>query len=285
MRVSVIGAIWIALAGAALAEPASSASASLFAERTALLAIDSKCALLQAPVRAALTATTVQARTGAFRAGWTDTRLDDVSIRAAEAGRARACTDPLVTEAAQRATAGYTGWSKTQGIDLPGVQRNWRARRLGDAQGWILAQDIAPVSRFGLRYDTAHQPMLALSLPLTAAGTPSSAQVIIRDRTRAPRPLLNVPGMIAGEGLTGGVAPRSLSASWMANAISIERAKDAPPFLLITFPPGLLSEMSALDPRESAEITLNYSGAASQRYYVEIGDLNVARAFLTAGAS
>jgi hypothetical protein len=226
----------------------------------------------------------VQARTGAFRGGWSDARLYDVSFRAAEAGRARDCRDPLVTEAAQRATAGYAGWSKTQGMDLPGVERAWRVRRLGDAQGWILAQDIAPVTRFGMRFDTSHQPMLALSLPLSAAGAPSSAQVNIRDRARAPRPLLNVPGMIATSGLAGGVAPRSLSASWIANTIGVERAKDAPPFLLITFPPGLLAEMATLDPRESAEIVLTYPGTNPQRYHVEIGDLNVARAFLTAGA-
>jgi hypothetical protein len=285
MRISVLSALWLSLLGAAHAAPASDAAAALFAERAALLAADAKCTLLAAPVRAALNATTGQARMDAIRAGWTDTRLDGVSTRAADAGRARDCKDPLVIDAAQRATAGYAGWSKQQGVDLPGVSRSWRVRRLGDINGWVLAQELSPNVRFGLKYNTAHEPVFVLTAPLAEMGTLSSVQVNLRDRTRAPRPLLNVPGLLPVSGLAGGVAPRSLSATWIASKITVERVKDTPPMVVVNFPSGLMAELASLDPRETAEITLTRVGAPPQRFYVEIGDLNVARAFLSAGAA
>lgn len=284
MRFSVLGAVWLGLLGAAYAQPISNASASLFAERAALLAADSKCTLLAAPVRSALSATTTQARAGAVRAGWSDARLDEVSTRAMQAGRERDCLDPMVTEAVQRATAGYVGWSKQQGIDLPGQSRSWRVRRLGDVQGWVLAQDLTPTARFGLKFNANHEPVLVMTAPVSEFGVSSSVQVNIRDRARAPRPLLNIPGVIAVNGLAAGAAPRSLAAGWIASAITVERTKDTPAKVVITFPPALLAEMAALDPREAAEIVLTRAGE-TQRLYIEIGDLNVARAFLTAGAS
>src|SRR5262245_51685391 len=97
-------------ATSAFAAPLPQAAAGLFAERVALLAADQKCALLAPPVRGALSATTTQARGAAARDGWTDARLDQVSTRASEMGRARACDDNLLAQAAQSAKAGYAGW-------------------------------------------------------------------------------------------------------------------------------------------------------------------------------
>lgn len=269
------------LAVSASAEPLPTGAASLFAERAALMAADSKCALLAKPVRAALAATMIQARSGAFRDGWSDAKLDGVSERAANAGRSRDCRDPLVTDAIQRAAAGYAGWIKQQGLDLPGPARTWRARRHGDVDRWVLAQDIGP-ARFGVRNDANAESWLVLALPLEAAGQPSSVQVYIRDRARAARPLVDVPGVVLVGGLANGAAPRSLAATWIASGITTERLKDQPARVIVTFPPGLLAEMGALDPRESAEISLTYPGRRTQNLYVEIGDLAVARAFLAA---
>lgn len=271
-----------ALAVSASAEPLPTGAASLFAERAALMAADSKCALLAKPVRAALAATMIQARSGAFRDGWSDAKLDGVSERAASAGRARDCRDPLVTDAIQRAAAGYAGWTKQQGLDLPGPARTWRARRHGDIDRWALAQDIGGGARFGVRNDANAESWLVLALPLDAAGQPSSVQIYIRDRARASRPLVDVPGVVLVGGLANGAAPRSLAATWIASGITTERLKDQPARVIVTFPPGLLAEMGALDPRESAEILLTYPGRRTQSLYIEIGDLAVARAFLAA---
>jgi hypothetical protein len=270
-----------ALAVSASAEPLPTGAASLFAERAALMAADSKCAVLAKPVRAALAATMIQARSGAFRDGWSDAKLDGVSERAASAGRSRDCRDPLVADAAQRAAAGYVGWTKQQALDLPGPARTSRARRHGDVDRWILAQDIG-AARFGVRNDANAESWLVLALPLGGGERPSSVQIYIRDRARAARPLVDVPGVVRVNGLANGAAPRSLAATWIASGIAIERLKDQPARVIVTFPPALLAEMAALDPRESAEISLTYPGRRVESLYVEIGDLTVARAFLAA---
>lgn len=269
---------FLGLAAYASATPVSDAAAGLFAERIALLAADQKCALLAAPERVALAATTTQARGAAARDGWTDTRLDEVSARASVMGRARACNDGVLAKAAQSAKAGYRGWAKTFAIDLPGPTRAWRVRRAPDLEGWMLYQDIA-AARFGLR-SVGDQATLQLSLPGAAA--PISAQVFVRDRTRAQRPFLNVPGLVPASGLAAAAAPRAMATSWLASAIRIERVKDKPPRTLIVLPAQLFADMGALDPRESAEIVLTYGGGRIERYYIEIGDLAVGQAFLAA---
>jgi hypothetical protein len=266
-------------AAPALAAETADVSAGLFAERTALLAIDDKCALLARPVRAALTATTIQARRGALREGWSDARLDGVSQRAGEAGRDRACDDPIVLAAAKRAEAGYEGWARTQAIDLPGAARTWRVRRTPDPAGWILVQDVG-AARFGLRR-VGDRDELVLVAPLTASA-PGSAQLYMRDRARTARPFLNVPGLAPSRGLAAAAVPHGMAASWIASARRVERDKNGASRLVFVFPISLLNEMGALDPRESAEIDLMQDRALAQRLYIEIGDLAVARAFLDA---
>jgi hypothetical protein len=281
--ISAFLALSLAAPVAARAQQVSDASASLFAERTALLAIDQKCALLASPVRAALSATTVQARSGAFRDGWTDARLDDVSIRAAQAGRTRDCRDPLVTASAQRAQSGFLGWAKMFSLSLPGAASSWTARRMPDLQGWVLWQDSA-AARFGLRKIADGPAQIALSAPLTTLGAPGSAQIYFRDAARAPRPFVGIPGVITGAGLAATAAPHSMAASFLASAVRIERDDKTPAHIVVTFPAGVLAQMGGLDPRESAEIVLTWQGAPPQRIYIEIGDLAVARAFMAARA-
>lgn len=274
----VAGLFLAAFAGMAGAAPLPDAAASLFAERMALLAADQKCALLAPPVRAALSATTIQARGAAARDGWPDARLDEVSARAAKMGRDRACADPLLAQAAQTAKAGYVGWTKTFSIDLPGPARHWRARRTRDLEGWVLWQDAGD-ARFGLR-ETDGLTELQLSLP--GVGAPVSVQVFVRDRARAARPFFDVPGLVRTVGLAASAPPRAMAASWLASAIRIERIMDKPARTIIVLPAQLSADMARLDPRESAEIVLTYAQGRTERLYIEIGDLVVAQAFLQA---
>jgi hypothetical protein len=265
-------------AGGTSAAAPSNAAAGLFAERTALLAADQKCALLAPPVRVALAATTTQARGIAARDGWTDTRLDEVSAKAGQMGRARACDDALLAQAAQSAKAGYLGWSRMFQMDLPGPARSWRVRRTQDLEGWMMWQDIG-AARFGLRSDGTN---VGLQLSLPGVVTPVSTQVFVRDRTRAARPFLDVPGMVRASGLAAAAPPRAMASSWLASAVRVERTKDKPLRTLIVLPAQLFSEMGGLDPRESAEIVLTFTDGRTERYYIEIGDLAVAQAFLAA---
>ncbi len=275
----VLTAMGMALcAGSAKAAPQSNAAAGLFAERTALLAADQKCALLGPPVRVALTATTTQARGIAARDGWTDTRLDEVSAKAVQMGRARACDDALLAQAAQSAKAGYLGWSRMFQMELPGPARSWRVRRTQDLEGWMMWQDLG-AARFGLRTDGTD---VELQLSLPGVVTPVSTQVFVRDRARAARPFLDVPGVVRSSGLAAAAPPRAMASSWLASAVRVERVKDKPPRTLIALPAQLFADMGSLDPRESAEIVLTLSGGRTERYYVEIGDLAVAQAFLAA---
>ncbi|MGE3303662.1 MAG: hypothetical protein AB7M12_11170 [Hyphomonadaceae bacterium] len=274
-------ALLLAAPSAARADAPGDAAANLFAERTALLAADVKCRLLAAPVRNALTATAAQARAGANRAGWSDVRLDGVEQRAGAAGAARTCSDPLVAAAAKSATAGFDGWAVMHAIDLPGQLRAWRVRRTPDPNGgWLLSQ-TAGAARFGLR-GAGDRAELAITLPEPAA-EPVTARLYFRDRARAPRPLLNVPGLMRAQGLAGAAAPRSLSVSQLASARRIERdPKTGAQTLAFIFPPATLAALAALDPRESAEIALGPAEAPTQRFFIEIGDLAVAAAFLSA---
>jgi hypothetical protein len=278
-RVLAAASMGLALcAGGASAAPPSSAAAGLFAERTALLAADQKCALLAPPVRVALAATTTQARGIATRDGWTDTRLDEVSAKAGQMGRARACDDALLAQAAQSAKAGYLGWARMFQMELPGPARIWRVRRTQDLEGWMMWQDLG-AARFGLRTDGKN---VELQLSLPGVVTPVSTQVFVRDRARAARPFLDVPGVVRASGLAAAAPPRAMASSWLASATRIERAKDKPVRTLIALPAQLFADMGGLDPRESAEIVLTFSGGRTERYYIEIGDLAVAQAFLAA---
>jgi hypothetical protein len=268
----------LGFAAPASAAPLSNAAAGLFAERVALLAADQKCALLKHPERVALNATTTQARGIAIRDGWTDTRLDEVSGKASQLGRARACNDSVLGQAAQSAKAGYLAWARMFQMELPGQARVWRVRRTQDLDGWMMWQDLG-AARFGLRTD-GRDVELQLSLP--GIVNPVSTQVFVRDRTRAPRPFLDVPGVVRTSGLAAAVPPRAMASSWLARAVSIERLKDKPVRTNIVLPAQLFAEMGSLDPRESAEIVLAFSNGRTERYYVEIGDLAVAQAFLAA---
>jgi hypothetical protein len=124
---------------------------------------------------------------------------------------------------------------------------------------------------------------VVLAVPDAGPGAPASASLFLRDRTRAPQPLLDVPGLIRQTGLAGGLAPRSLETPRLANERILYRPTQQPAQVLFTFPASALSEIAALDPRESVEIEIGSAGAAT-RVLVEVGDLAAAQAFLAAKA-
>ena len=270
---------------ALVAAPAASAlpngAAQLFAERTALLAADSKCHVLGAPVRAALTATTTQARFAALRDGWSSDALAGVSQRASAAGRARACNDAAVLSAAKGASGGYLGWSRMPSMLFPGASAAWAARRAPDMDGWTLTQNLADGARFGLATGPTGAEMLVLSLPAKPGAAPSTATLFLRDAARAPRPLLDVPGVTPLPGLAGGLAPRSVETARLASQRVAYQPEKAPPRTLFLFPVSVLNDIAALDPRETIEIEIT-GAAGTSRVLIEIGDLAAARAFLAA---
>jgi hypothetical protein len=269
-----------ALSGSAGAAPPT-ASAQLFAERTALLTGDEKCHLLSPDARAALQATTIQARYAALRDAWTAEALAGVAARARTAGAGRACTDGALIAAAKSAAAGYQGWAGLPAMTFQGGTRAWAARRAPDLSGWLLVQNLAPDTQFGV-LGPEDRRRVALALP--GAAKASSVTLYLRDRARAPKPLFDVPGLAPQPGLAGKAAPRSLAAAYLANARLTDQ-NDAARQIFV-FPAALMDAIAALDPRESVEVEIApASGGAHTRLYIEVGDLAVARAFLAARKS
>lgn len=249
-----------------------------FAERSALLATDARCGLLEAPVRSALMAGAAQARGALLRAGWTNDSVTRLSGRAAALTANRACDDPAVTAAAQSARAGFAGYSRLFSMQFPGGERQWTARRRADASGWLAFQDLENGARFGVKaspegYDAA------FSVPVSGVDAPFAARLILRDPVRAPASPLDIPGRTA-TGLRQNTPPPAMATHVLAKG----RALSAAPERTVTFsfPTDALARIARLDPREAAVLEVD-GAAGSRRFLLEIGDLAAALAFLDAG--
>jgi hypothetical protein len=269
----------------ATAKPARAAppqAAVLFAERTALLAIDSRCRLLSEGARAALAAGAVQARGVLSRQGWAPQRLNDIAFRAGRESQSRACTDPAALEAAAAARKGFAAWSRMHAITFPGDHAAWSARRTADPnQGWVLWQDLpqAEGARIGLRKpDFDKAATLVLSLPKDGRPAPAQVQLLARDPARLPTAVMDVPGRVALSGPANGAAPTGASRVWLPQA----RLQTPGLRAEFQFPTSALAAIADLDPRESAVVELSDSAGRVERLFIEAGDLAAARAFLLA---
>lgn len=282
MRALFLACALTAFAAPAHAQPMPDAQAA-YAERRALLEADRRCDLFEAPTRAALQAAAGQARGALLRAGWTQTRLSELDGAAVSAARARRCGDARTESAAARARTAFENWSRIHSMNFQGGERAWLARRTPDpVDHWRLKQDIPapPGAAFGVRESSAGLRQLTLVLPLAGSeDAPAGAELVIRDRGRAPLSQMDLPGRVT-RGLTAGAPAGGTARTFMAQARRIETATGGRRAIFV-FPGEALAEMSALDPREAAEIRLG-DGA---RLLIEIGDLAAARAFLAADGS
>src|SRR5262249_10156704 len=143
-------------------------------------------------VRAALQAGAGQARSALLRGGWTRAHFDDLEQAASDAGRGRACNDPRTLAAAQGVRTGFHAWSRQNSASFPGFERDWVAYRFADINGWRLRQNIAPGVQFGVR-DHGGGQHLTLLMP-AASPAPASAQIVLRDPSRASANMLELRG-------------------------------------------------------------------------------------------
>lgn len=273
--------------GLTLALPAFAAASEglqrTFAERTALLATDQRCALFAPGVRAALEAGAAQARSALLRQGWTNPQADALAGRARDLSQRHACDAAPVKEASRSAQAGFTAFSRMLSMRFPGQEQGWFARRLADMDGWLAFQDVADRGRFGLR-SSGGVLQAAFTLPLaTSATAPSSARLILRDRARAPTSPLDIPGRRAGR-LADNAPPPGLAEQVFAITRSVKEMETpgVGRAAVFTFPPAVLERVARLDPREAAVVELDTNNGP-RRYLIEIGDLAAALAFLRAG--
>lgn len=266
---------------AASAQPASAQA--LFAERRGMLELDRRCDLFSPQIKAALEAGVGQARGALLRGGWTSARLATLEAAAIDAAGARACNDPRTIASAGQARAAFTSWTRMSAMAFPGAARTWNARRVPYADGWRLSQTIdAPVrATFGVRDSNGAQALTLLMPISSAAPTPASVQMLLRDPSRANASMLDLRGRLAA-GLAAGAPAAASAASYFANARRIETIEGVR-HAAFTFPDAAFQAMLALDPRESIELRL-VTGDRTQRLFVEVGDLAAARAFLVIGA-
>lgn len=252
-----------------------------FVERRGLIEIDARCHLLSENVRGALGAGALQARGALLRSGWTIARAAELERATATAARARACADPRNAVAVSQAQAGYASWARTPAMIFTGAERAWAARRYPDADGWRLVQNIETPrgARFGVRVINGDE-RITLIVPLArGARPPGGAQLIVRDPSRAGVQALELPGRRA-RGLAGAAPAPSASRSFFANSRRSETFADERLYGVLTFPASAFAPLLALDPREAVVLRLE-TGAVAQNIYVEVGDLAVARTFLT----
>jgi hypothetical protein len=279
MRRSILTALFtfafIATASAYTGPEAQSA----FVERRGFLEVDTRCHLLAAGPRAALEAGAQQARGALLRSGWTRARVDELEQATLRAARSRACDDPRNETAATQARAGFATWSRTNAMTFPGVERAWVARRYVDPMGWRLRQDInTPSAMFGVREREGVQ-RLTLMLPLAAAqSAPSAVQILVRDRGRAGVDVLELRGRTA-RGLAAGAPAANNAQGFFASARSIETIEEQR-YAVIEFPDTAFQALLALDPREAAQVRIE-RGRAVENILIEVGDIAVARTFLT----
>ncbi|MET0183326.1 MAG: hypothetical protein ABW199_10610 [Caulobacterales bacterium] len=282
MRALFLAFVLTASAAPAFAQQAPGAQAA-YAERRALLEADQRCTLFEPRMRASLQAAAGQARGALLRAGWTQTRLSDLDAAAVSAARSRTCGDTRTLQAAERARTAFDSWAHLHAMTFQGGERVWLARRTPDpADQWRLRQDIPAPQRafFGVR-ESGQTRQLTFILPLAnGASAPATAELVIRDRARAPLSLMDVPGRTA-RGLSAGAPAQATSRTYLAQARRIETIEGARRAVFV-FPGEALSEMAALDPREAGEIRL---GGRNTPLLIEIGDLAAARAFLAADGS
>lgn len=275
---SIFLALALATASTAAAADAPNARAA-YVERRALLEADAQCRLFTPEIRSALSVGAAQARGALLRAGWTSASLRELESAAVSAARARACNDQRTATAAEDARHAFSSWINVGSMEFPGWDRSWRARRVVDDSGWRLSQTInAPVAAtFGVRQRGETQ-RLTLAIPLARReGPPASAQLILRDASRARVREVALPQRIS-EGLEAGLPSPAASTS-IPSTRTIER-RDGQQVAVFTFPDTAFRDLVSLDPRETVEIRLE-SGRSSQRVFVEVGDVAAARAFLT----
>lgn len=250
-----------------------------FVERRGLLEADAQCRIFEPSVRAALSVGLAQARGALLRSGWTSANLRELETAAVNAARNRSCNDQRTAAAAENARRAFASWANAGTMEFPGWDRSWRARRAVDQSGWRLTQEIdAPVSAlFGVRQVRERQ-RLTLALPLARGATPpTSVQLIVRDRDRGPMREIALPQRIS-QGLEAGL-PLPMASIAVSSTRTIERL-NGQQLAVFTFPDTAFRDLIALDPRESVELRLE-NGRATQRLFVEVGDIAAARAFLT----
>lgn len=273
--------ILLVIAALALAAPAYAdapdARAS-YVERRGVLELDSQCHLFNSNIRAALQATALQARGALLRGGWSIAQVQNLEQTVVTAARARDCQDPRTLRSASTARTASATWINANAQTFPGWTRAWYARRAPSPEGWRLIQNVnAPLAAtFGVRVvQGREQLMLAVAAP--NGGVAPSATLVMRNALRSDPVDIALPQRVA-YGLSAGSPAPATATQFASVSTRTERARSGATSTVFAFPDGAFRNLLSLDPRESVEI--HFAGS-SQILLVDVGDVAVARAFLS----
>ena len=243
-----------ALAAALLASPASADPSGPLYERALMSEADRRCGLFTPEVRAALSASRMQAHTAAVRA-----KIDVLALerRARLRAAAAPCRSAELQLAAGRVRQAHAGWSRILWMNFPGSTSSWRADRVpSETVRWRLVQR-GPGTAFGL---AGVQPLAAA--PLAVARLPKEARPALARLSVGRRVFLAESRALAPEAL----AMPGRGRSWMFG-----------------FPLAASDALAALP--LDGEVRLDVLAAGGRqtvlaRMSVEPGDYAAARAFL-----
>jgi len=273
--------IALVIAAMAFAAPASAeppdARAS-YVERRGMLELDGQCRLFDANIRAALQATAAQARGALLRGGWSIAQVHNLEQIVVAAARTRSCQDPRTISGAASARTASASWINANAQTFPGWTRAWYARRAPSPEGWRLSQAInAPLpASFGVRLNSGRE-QLTLTMAAPHTGRLASATLVMRDAMRTSPVDVALPQRIA-YGLGAGAPAPATATQFASISARAERTANGAQQMAFVFSDSAFRNLVRLDPRESVEI--HFAGAP-QVLFVDVGDIAVARAFLT----
>jgi hypothetical protein len=247
-------------------------------ERRGVLELDSQCHLFNPNIRAALQATALQARGALLRGGWSIAQVQNLELTVVAAARVRGCQDPRTLTSASTARTASASWINASAQTFPGWTRSWYARRAPDPGGWRLTQSInAPLAAtFGVRVSHSGE-QLTLATAAPNGRPPAAATLVMRNAMRSNPIDIALPQRIA-YGLNAGSPVPATATQFISVSARVERARNGSTWTIFAFPDSAFRNLISLDPRESVEIHLSGS---SQILLVDVGDVAVARAFLT----
>lgn len=297
---------WMGLMGAALAVAPGFAqaqpAADLYYQRAVMSAADQRCGLFAPDVAAALAAATAQARGAALRAGVTPETLRKAERDAQVRSESTGCHSPDMLMAAAQVKSAFAGYAKMTRLTYAGDVAGWAAdKNLGRAVRWSLAQETsfgagAESGRmaFGLAGREGAQGLVA-SASFADGAQPYAARLVLRDAARAAQPYLARygTGATAGLPLASRLPPPLAQKAYAAAARApsdaellphLASGKGAASGWAFRFPDAAAQDLAALDPREAVAVDFLFSGGATRRAYVEVGDFAAGRAFIQISA-
>lgn len=259
------------------------ASSKTFYERSFVLEADARCRLFSADLGNALSASALQARGAAARAGASEAVLAEILQRARSGAASTDCQDPELAVVRDRVASAFSAWTATRKMEFPGLRGGWQADRTSFAQtGWRLVQTTTTGGAsvgFGLEADGAGLENLSVVVSFVGRSRPYAVLLSLRNPERAPHPWLAENG--------ASLPPQAARHTFFAAS-----NRQADPLLLATgheqgevwvFPIDAAEAIADLDARESFVVEFLFRDDSIAKARFEAGDFAAGRAFTAMG--